>query len=213
MPPKLTGTGSTLATLLIATLPLTVSQPLLAQAFARHAPPTQRHSLEPSPALHQSFKACGKKWRRKARKLSAEKLAWMLDKNHRFYEVTVNDRKLLTIELLSTASFRNCDLESEWAKRETTIRVEYFLSDGTTAVNLHHFARDNIFFNQAPKVHAGMGKVLLKGIQVNGKQASRWLELEPLKKDNMRRAADPHADPPARVASRQPRLASVRVPE
>ncbi len=222
MPPRFGTTVKTLATLLIASFPpVAASEALPARSLARDLTATQRQrqSLTPPPAstpLYHSFKSCGKKWVKRAHALSQDKLAWMLQRDHRFYEVTANDRKLLTIEVLSTASFRNCDVEREWNKRETTIRVKYFLSDGTTAIKLHHFARDDIFFNQPPSIYAGMGRALLKGINVDGQQANRWLELQPLKQlltEEMSRSSDPDVLPEAPEASARLRLASLRPPE
>jgi hypothetical protein len=166
-----------------------------------------------SSPLHQSAKACGKKWLKKAGRLTPEQLTWMLRQSHQLYTVTANQQRLLTIEVLSTPSFRNCDVEKEWNRRETTVRVTYFLADGTTAVKLHHFARDETFFNQAPKVYAPAGRALLRGVTVNGHESNRWLNLELLVSllADQSRWASPEVAPPDATATPTLRLASLRL--
>ncbi len=211
MRPRLATAFKTLTTLAIAACWMTAPETARAQTGAHD-------TLAASPGsrpLHQSTKACGKKWLKKARKLTPDQLAWMLRQNHQLYTVTANHHRLLTIELLSTPSFRNCDLENEWSKRETTVRVKYFLADGTTAVKLHHFARDETFFNQAPKIYASVGRALLRGVTIDGHQSNRWLELELLgdQLENVSRWAS-SSDAPAPSATAAPtlRLAALQLP-
>lgn len=143
--------------------------------------PSGRAPSPPELRLHQSTKACGKKWVKRFGKLSGDQLAWMLQAQHTLYRVEAFDRTLLTMEVLSTPSLRGCDLQGEWDKKETTIRVVYFLSNGRRKVELHHFAKDDVFFNQAPSFYPTTGKALLSGIDFHGRGSSRWLELAPLK--------------------------------
>lgn len=210
MRPHPATTVKTLATLAIACCWMTTSEPLTAQAGTDTTVPAGS-SARP---LHQSSKACGKKWLKKARRLEPEQLAWMLQQDHKLYTVTANRHRLLTIEILSTPSFRNCDVTKEWSRRETTVRVKYFLPDGTTSVKLHHFARAEVFFNQAPKIYAGAGKALLRGVTVDGHQSNRWLSLKLLVSllADESRSASQEVEPPDSTASPTLRLASLQLP-
>ena len=130
--------------------------------------------------LHQSFKACGKKWLKKAKRLTPEQLDWMMRREHRLYKLAAGGRTVMTLELLSTTSFRGCDLETAWSARETTVRVTYFEEDGSRATRLHSFAKDGVFFDRQPTFYAGMGKALLRGVTLDGTKVSRWLPLDRL---------------------------------
>lgn len=164
-----------LALLLCSLALLLASTPALADGNEASRPP----SFEPR--LHPVVNACGKKWAKRARALSKDQLAWMLRKEHALYRVAVKGRLLMTLELLSTPSFRDCDIRSHWGKRETSIRVIYFRTDGSERIVLRNFAHDHIFFNGKPQFFPHLGKALLKGITVDGRQANRWMELTPLK--------------------------------
>ncbi len=128
--------------------------------------------------LHQTFKACGPKWAKRAAKLEPEKLEWMLRREHRLYRLAAAGRTLMTLELLSTASFRDCKLAEQWAVRETTVRVTYYFDDGATRTRLVHFADDDVFFDGQPRFYVGLGKALLRGVRQDGTAVSRWLELD-----------------------------------
>lgn len=147
--------------------------------------------------LHQSYKACGKKWLKQARRLNPEQLEWMLRREHKLYTLAAGGRAVMTLELLSVTSFRSCDLEEAWSARETTVRVTYLHEDGSRATRLHHFANDDIFFDRQPKFYTGLGKALLRGVTRDGTRVSRWLPLERLKQ-----LVDGAASPPTLVAAR-----------
>ena len=104
----------------------------------------------------------------------------MLQWHHELLEVKLNGTKVVTLELLSGPSFRDCDIRATWDRRETLIRVSYFFANGSTKTTLANFTNDLVFFNQSPTIYARLGKALLKGVTVDGNDASRWLPLEPL---------------------------------
>jgi hypothetical protein len=100
--------------------------------------------------------------------------------HHGLYDISLNGQTLATIEILNTPNLRHCDLDQHWKTREMTVRVTYFLSDGSQKTQLTHTAVDPTFVNQAPKVYPLMGKALLIGVDVEGNARSRWLALAPL---------------------------------
>ncbi|MFQ5350389.1 MAG: hypothetical protein ACE5EG_08100, partial [Thermoanaerobaculia bacterium] len=120
---------------------LALAQPAAAQTVP--GPGTPQTAVD-SFRLHQSFKACGRKWLKKAARLTPEQREWMLRREHRLYTLATGGRSVMTLELLSTASFRGCDLERAWSSRETTVRVTYFEEDGRRTTRLHSFARDEV---------------------------------------------------------------------
>ena len=132
------------------------------------------------PSLHQAFKACGKKWAKRARQLSPDQLTWMFRRNHSYFEVAANGHTILTLELLSTPSYRDCDVERQWLKKETTIRLSYTRADGRRQVQLVHFASDDTLFDRAPTFYPSIGKALLRGVTADGTASNRWLPLAPL---------------------------------
>lgn len=132
------------------------------------------------PHLHQAFKACGKKWVKKARRLTQEQLRWLLARSHRIYHVDVGAERIATLEVLSAGSFRDCDLDENWDKRETSVRVTLYRPDGSTRVRMSNFAIDDVFFNAEPAFYPQIGRVLLRGVDVDGTKSNRWLEIEAL---------------------------------
>jgi hypothetical protein len=160
--------------LLIVSLGFSLPIPLIAQP---PAPASDRGEL----TLHHPREACGKKWVRKLGTLTEEEYAWMARYHHGLYEVALEGQILMTIEILNTPNLRVCDLDQHWKTREMTIRVTYFLFDGSKRTHLTHTAVDDTFINQPPKVYPLMGKALLVGVDVEGHARSRWLALEPLK--------------------------------
>ncbi len=130
--------------------------------------------------LHRAYKACGKKWAKRAARLGGERLEWMLRRGHRMYRVATGGRTLMTLELLSTASFRDCNVAEHWSRRETSVRVTYHEPDGSTRVQLHHFANDDVHYAGELKLYAAQGRALLLGVTVDGRQSNRWLPLERL---------------------------------
>ena len=130
--------------------------------------------------LHQSFKACGKKWLKQAKRLTPEQLDWMLRREHKLYSLAAGGRTVMTLELLSTTSFRGCDLVAGWSARETTVRVTYFHEDGSRKTQLFNFAKDGVFFDRPPNFYTGLGKALLRGVTLDGTEVSRWLPLDRL---------------------------------
>ena len=150
--------------------------------------------------LHHAREACGRKWVRKLGDLTEDEYAWMARYHHGLYEVSLNGEILATIEILNTPNLRDCDLDRHWKTREMTIRVTYFLFDGSQKTQLTHIAVDPTFVNQAPKVYPLMGKALLIGVDVEGNARSRWLALDPLKALYIEAAA--------RQTEQQPVLAS-----
>ncbi len=129
---------------------------------------------------HHSSQACGKRWLKRARRLAEGQLEWMLRSDHKLYSMLLPDGQEMTLEILSTASFRDCDVEQHWNKRETTARITRYRSDGEVRVRLFHFAQDDIFFNQRPRILAQAGKILLTGVTLDGRPASRWIFLPEL---------------------------------
>ena len=153
--------------------------------------------------LHQSFKPCGKKWLKRASRLTEQQREWMLRREHRLYTLRAADRILATFELLSTASFRDCDVAEKWAARETTVRVVYLGLDGSRRTKLFHFADDEIFFDRQPRFYPTLGKALLRGVDREGRELSRWLPLDRLAAmlaDLRGPAAAPAAAPVATLA-------------
>ena len=74
------------------------------------------------PSLHQTSSACGKKWAKRAKRLSQSQLTWMLRRNHAIYDIAANGDTILTLELLSTPSYRDCDVAipaSPWPQGQT----------------------------------------------------------------------------------------------
>lgn len=157
------------------------SCPLPAQVSSQAASPESPQLPSFEPRLHQSIKACGKKRVKRARKLPEDQLAWMLQWSHGIYAVELDGQLVMSLELLSTPSLRNCDVVNDWDQRETSIRVTYYLADGSQKVVLSNFSKDHIFFNEKPEIYPHIGKALLKGTTVQGARASRWLELERLR--------------------------------
>lgn len=150
--------------------------------------------------LHQSVKACGKKWLKKARRLEPEQLEWMLRREHKLYSVAAGGRTVMTLELLSTASFRGCDLGRAWSARETTVRVTYLEEDGARTTRLHSFANDDVFFDRQPSFYPGLGKALLRGVTLEGDEVGRWLPLERLPQLLSATSAPPAPVVAARIA-------------
>lgn len=133
------------------------------------------------PRLHQAIRSCGKKWVKRAKRLTSDQLGWMLQKHHGIYTVYVADRPALTIEMLSTPSYRSCDVATHWDRRETTVRLTYSFPDGASKVKQLNYSSDDIFFDSEPRVFAHLGKALLRGINVDGEPVSRWIDVSPLK--------------------------------
>lgn len=164
--------GSGLA-LLVISLGINVTSPITAQ------PP--RPAIDDRElTLHHPREACGKKWVKKLAALSEEEYAWMARYHHGLYDIALNGQTLATIEILNTPNLRNCDLDQHWKTREMTVRVTYFLFDGTQKIQLTHTAVDPTFVNQPPRVYPLMGKALLIGVDAEGNARSKWLALAPL---------------------------------
>ena len=106
----------------------------------------------------------------------------------------------MTLELLSGPSIRNCDIAKHWTDRETTVRLTYYFLDGTSKTELQHYARDNTYFFEVPKLYPEIGRVLLAGVDVDGNPSSRWLLLEALQ-TVYREAKKPEPEPHAIVAA------------
>ncbi len=155
---------------------------VIALASAALLAPSPLLPQDPDPEfrLHQTFKACGKKWAKKAARLSQEQLAWMLQRDHRLVEVSLEGVKVLTLEILSGPSLRDCDVVNRWDRRETSIRATYYLADGSSRTTLANFSDDHVFFNEQPAILAAAGRALLKGVTADGTAVARWLDLEPL---------------------------------
>ncbi len=130
--------------------------------------------------LHQAFKPCGKKWLKRAAKLTPEQMGWMMRQEHRRYTLSAAGETVMTVELLSTASFRDCDVARHWATRETTIRITFFSVDGSRRTQLVNYSTDDVFFDREPRFFASQGRALLRGVRQDGTLVSRWLELEGL---------------------------------
>lgn len=124
----------------------------------------------------------------------------MLRREHKLYSLAAGGRTVMTLELLSTASFRGCDLASGWSARETSIRVTFFAADGRRTTRLHSFANDDIFFDRQPSFYPGLGKALLRGVTVDGTEVSRWLHLADLAPLVAAGAAPPEPVIAARIA-------------
>lgn len=169
-PRSLTSTTLTLAALLLAS----------AAAAQERTPPPASSPEAGVFHLHQAFKPCGKKWLKRAARLAPEQLEWMLRQEHRRYTVSTAGETVMTVELLSTASFRDCDVARHWATRETTIRVTFFAVDGTRRTRLVNYVSDDVFFDREPRFFAKQGRALLRGVRQDGTLVSRWLELEGL---------------------------------
>ncbi len=197
------------AVLLIGALAIVGFAAVSAEDLAAEEPTTDNHSYSRSTGnysddveltLHHSYRACGKKWVKKTRQLSAEQLAWVFQKHHGLYELTIEGRVLMTLELLSGPSIRHCDIAKHWTDRETTVRLTFHFLDGSSKTELRHYARDDVYFFQVPKLYPQIGRVLLTGIDVDGNRSSRWILLEPLK-TVYREAKKPESEPYAIVAA------------
>lgn len=147
------------------------------------APPVAAASAsDPTEArLHQAYRACGKKWARQAQRLSQDQLRWMLARSHRVYHVDLGGARIATVEILSGASFRSCDVLGDWDKRETSVRMTLFQPDGSTRVWMSNFAIDDVFFNGEPVFYPQIGRVLLRGVDLGGQDSSRWVDVEPMR--------------------------------
>ncbi len=164
-----------------ATVGLTVTL-VLAGAAAPAAAGDGGSGLEPLSAsdfrLHQSFAACGKKWAKKASRLAPAERAWLLTRSHRIYRMVAGGQLILTLEVLSTPSFRGCDVARDWKLRETTVLARFVDAGGDSRTTMTSFARDEFFFDREPRVFPGLGKVLLRGRDFEGQAVSRWLALD-----------------------------------
>jgi hypothetical protein len=171
--------------LLLVFLGTGVPIPLIAQQPGpAYGQPESRDSNQIDPhelTLHHPREDCGKKWVKKLGALTDEEFAWMAHYHHGLYEVVLDGRILMTIEILNTPNLRNCELDQHWKTREMTIRVTYFLFDGSKTTQLTYTAMDETYVNQAPRVYPLLGKALLIGIDAEGNARSKWLALEPFK--------------------------------
>lgn len=132
--------------------------------------------------LNQVTKRCGKSWVKKLRRLPQEQLNWIFQGDHRLLTVKLNSSKVMTLEILSGPSLRDCEPPvRSWRLRSTSIRATYFFADGSTKTKLVNFARDDVFFNDDPNIYASQGRALLRGIDSDGRGFSRWLPLDPLR--------------------------------
>ncbi len=143
-------------------------------AIDRSAPDTEPTIFR----LHHTSRACGKKWARKAAQLSQQQLGWMLGRHHRVYRYKADGRPVITLEVLSTPSFRDCQVAESWSRRETTVLATLHLADGSTRTRMHFYGEDDVFFNRVPAVFPTLGKVLLKGETADGRISNRWLNLD-----------------------------------
>ncbi len=159
--------------------PAAVSAQTAADPHLAAPAPADAPRLEPR--LHQSFKACGKKWAKRATTLAPEERAWMMRSAHKIYRVALRGRTLMTLEVLSTPSFRDCDVLVTWDRKETTVRATYFRADGSTRVVLNHLASGEVLFDAGARFFAAHGRVLLSGVDRHGRSSGRWLELDPLR--------------------------------
>lgn len=120
---------------------------------------------------NQVFKACGKKWVAKAKKLEAAKLGWMLQKRNAEMNADL-DRDgrsdVLTVE--SNPNFRSCDLKKAWDQKETTVRIE--LATGKTLV--YHWIGTGLVHQL--KVFPELERILVAGLDAQGVQVARWVQ-------------------------------------
>ncbi len=48
-------------------------------------------------------------------------------------------------------------------------------------MRLANFAIDDIFFDRAPTFYPQLGRVLLRGVGVDGRELNRWLEIDAMR--------------------------------
>ena len=143
---------------------------------------------------NQVYKACGKKWAKKAAKLPQEKLAWMLAKSSaeavRDLDRDGRDDRIL---MTSTPSFRTCDVAKDWDQKETTVRIEL----GNGKVKLYHWI--NGLMVNGLKLHPTTGRMLVTGTDAQGQATSKWVDygpVQPAANETLLAAANRPAAPP-----------------
>ncbi len=125
----------------------------------------------PDLQANQVYKACGKKWLRKAKTLSTQQWEWLVER--RSAELVadldgdgVDDKILMT----SNPSFRDCQIRHNWDLKETTIRVE--LSSGKTRL----FYWINDILAERMLIMRGTGRILVSGMKAGGEGAGKWID-------------------------------------
>ncbi len=124
-----------------------------------------------SASANQVFKACGKGWLAKAKKLEPQKLTWLMQK--RTLELAADldaDGKPDQLTVSSRPSFRNCDIKNLWNRKETSLRIDY--ASGKS--KLYHWVGGGLVYEL--KVYPESGRILAVAIDADGKEANRMLE-------------------------------------
>ncbi len=120
---------------------------------------------------NQVYNACGKKWFKKAQGLPQEQLDWTLKgRTATLTKDLDGDGGIDTLTVQSTATFRDCDLEKTWNKKETTVRIDY--ADGKSKV----FYWIDGGLVQSLKSYRGLSRILVVGVDARGKTTNRWVE-------------------------------------
>ncbi len=120
---------------------------------------------------NQVYKACGKKWARKAAKLETEQLAWMMKRSSAEILRDVDgDGREDRIVMTSTPSFRTCEVREDWDRKENTIRIEY----AGGRVRLFHWINTQLV--ETMTHYPQIGRILVAGVDAEGHAVSKWVD-------------------------------------
>jgi len=118
------------------------------------------------------FKACGKKWAKAAAKLSQEQLSWMMrQRSVELLRDIDGDGREDLIALTSGPSFRTCEVQKDWDRKETSVRIE--LASGKT--RLYHWINGQLV--DTIKIFPELGRILAMGSDARGDPSSKWIDL------------------------------------
>ncbi len=125
----------------------------------------------PDLQANQVYKACGHKWLRKAKSLTVEQQAWLMEARSAEFAVDLDGDGIDdTIKMTSNPSFRDCQIKQNWNLKETTVRVE--LSNGKTQL----FYWINDVLAERMMIMRSTGRILVTGMNADGMNASKWVD-------------------------------------
>lgn len=120
-------------------------------------------------------KACGQKWVAKAMRLEPQQIAWMLEERNAEMSADLDrDGRPDSLTLASHANFRSCEVKKVWAEKESSLRIDY----ATGKAMVFHWLGTGLV--QQLKIYPELGRILVVGLDEQGRQASKWLQYRPV---------------------------------
>ncbi len=116
-------------------------------------------------------KACGQKWVAKAMRLDPHQIAWLLEERNATLSTDLDrDGRPDSLTLASHANYRSCEVKKVWAEKESSLRIEY----ATGKAKVFHWLGTGLV--EQLKIYPELGKILVVGLDEQGRQASKWLQ-------------------------------------